>query len=105
MWLGPASGLFLRINGLISQIVERFVVHLQSFSPRMVSSMMVIAVDVVVAVDCRAPAPSQRQSRLRKADELTLSFRLAAPIHRCRGLLEDPLPISGSAYVIQRTSR
>lgn len=43
--------------------------------------LMLMVIGMVVAVDCRAPAFSQRQSRLRKADELTLPFRLAGPIH------------------------
>lgn len=43
--------------------------------------MVLMVMGLVVAVECRAPASSQRQSRLRKADELTLPFRLAGPIH------------------------
>lgn len=67
------------MNGWISQVVERFVARSQGCVWRVVSLMMVMVMGLVVAVKCRAPASSQRQSRLRKADELTLPFRLAAP--------------------------
>lgn len=67
------------MNGLISQIFEIFVVRSQGCVWRVLSLMMVTVMGLVVAVKCRAPAFSQRQSRLRKADELTLPFRLAAP--------------------------
>lgn len=43
----------------------------------------------MVAVECRAPAFGQRQSRLRKADELTLPFRLAGPVRCAGGPLAD----------------
>lgn len=86
--LGRVCG-YDTMNGWISQIFERFVVRSQSCVWKVLSLMMVMVMGLVVAVECRAPAFSQRQSRLRKADELMLHFRLAAPT--CRGPSAYPL--------------
>lgn len=75
----------------ISQGFEGSVVGSQGCSSGMASLVMMIVVSVVVAVECRAPAVSQRQSRLRKADELTLPFRLAGPARGAGAPWEDPL--------------
>lgn len=88
--VGRVCGMRLRVDG-ISQVCERSVVGSQGCSSGMASLMMVIVVGVVVAVECRAPALSQRQSRLRKADELTLPFRLAGPARSAGAPLETHL--------------
>lgn len=92
------------VDQWMSQVVARFVVRSQGRSRRVVSLMMWMVMGLVVAVECRAPVFSQRQSRLRKADELTLPFRLAAPVH-CAGAPWRPTNVDGLRNAVNLVTR